>query len=353
MVAKTLSGVGGLMVGRGALLGLALVVTAAAAIAHGDGPALARYEFNEPQMGTRFRIVLYAADEATARRASQAAFRRAAELNGIMSDYQPTSELMRLCAKAGGPPVPVSPDLFAVLDRSLDIARRTDGAFDVTVGPVVRLWRRARRTREMPAADQLAAARALVGYQMVTLDPKARTVRLAKPGMQLDVGGIAKGYAAEALQVVLKEHGVTRALVAAGGDIAVSGPPPDAPGWTVGVAAAPGEPTGGPTLVMHDAGVSTAGDAEQYVEINGKRYAHIIDPHTGLGLTDTWQVTVVARDDTTADGLDTGLAVLGPERGLKVVEGMEGVSARFVRKTERGVEERRSRHFPAPAREKK
>src|SRR5205814_341785 len=123
-----------------------------------------------------------------------------------------------------------------------------------------------------------------------------------------------------------------RALVAAGGDIVVSAPPPDAPGWKVAVAAAPGEDANGPTLVLRDAAVSTSGDAEQYVEINGKRYAHIVDPHTGLGLTDGWQATVVARDGSTADALATALVVLGPERGLKVVEGMDGVSVRFVRK---------------------
>src|SRR5438105_5477 len=159
MIEKTLSGMVGVISRRGVLIGLIVVVTTGAAIAYGGERPLTRFEYVEPQMGTRFRIVLYAADEATAKRASQAAYRRAADLNGIMSDYQPTSELMRLCAKAGGPPVPVSPDLFAVLSRSQEVSRLTDGAFDATVGPVVRLWRRARRTQLMPAADSLAAAR--------------------------------------------------------------------------------------------------------------------------------------------------------------------------------------------------
>src|SRR5882724_11983453 len=145
-----------------ALVGLLVVVIAGAVVAYGADPPLTRFEYVEPHMGTRFRIVLYAPDEATAKRASQAAYQRAADLNGIMSDYQETSELMRLCAKAGGPPVPVSPDLFAVLSRSQEVSRLTDGAFDVTVGPVVRLWRRARRTQLMPATDSMAAARALV-----------------------------------------------------------------------------------------------------------------------------------------------------------------------------------------------
>src|SRR5579871_4102411 len=151
---------------RTIVVGLALaVVTAAVGVGHGRAAEpLKRYEFTEPLMGTQVRIVLYAPDEATANRAAKAAYARVAELNGIMSDYLPSSELMRLCAKAGGPPVPVGPDLFTVLQRAQEVARKSDGAFDVTVGPIVRLWRRARRTERLPAPDQLAAARALVGY---------------------------------------------------------------------------------------------------------------------------------------------------------------------------------------------
>jgi thiamine biosynthesis lipoprotein len=192
--------------GRYVVLGGLLVVVTAGLVADYGRAAepLTRFEFAEPHMGTQVRLTLYAADAAAARRASAAAFRRVAELNGIMSDYLAESELMRLCAMAGGPAVPVSPDLFAVLARAAVTARLTDGAFDATIGPVVRLWRRARRTQLFPPADQLAAARALVGYRLVTLDPVGRTVKLAKPGMQLDLGGIGKGFAAEAAQAVLK-----------------------------------------------------------------------------------------------------------------------------------------------------
>src|SRR5205807_2426091 len=157
---------------------------------------------------------------------SQAAFARVASLDASMSDYRQESELMRLCAKAGGPPVRVSDELFFVLRRAEEVSRRSDGAFDVTVGPVVRLWRRARRTQKLPDRDQLAQALARVGYKNVRLDARARTVQLLKPGMQLDLGGIAKGYAADEALKALKKHGVTRALVAAGGDVAMSGPPP-------------------------------------------------------------------------------------------------------------------------------
>jgi thiamine biosynthesis lipoprotein len=205
-------------------------------LAPGAEPALQRFTFTEPHMGTRFRLVLYAPDESTGNRAAQAAFRRVAELDGIMSDYRATSEIMQLCKKAGGDPVPVSSELFAVLDRAQEVAQRTDGAFDVTIGPVVRLWRLARRTQRLPPADELAAARALVGWQLVKLDPKKRTVQLTRPGMLLDLGGIGKGYAADEVLAVLRKHNITRALIAAGGDVGVGDPPPGEPGWRVGIA---------------------------------------------------------------------------------------------------------------------
>lgn len=333
---------------RGLALGLGIILTVAglANPVHGRlDPEPVRFEFAETHMGTQFRIVLYAADKVAAERASQAAFRRVAELNGIMSDYLPESELMRLCKRAGGPAVAVSSDLFAVLARSAEISRITDGNFDVTVGPVVRLWRRSRRSQLLPDEKELAAAKALVDYRLVTLDPVGRTVRLAKPGMMLDLGGIAKGFAAEAAQKVLKQHGITRALVAAGGDIALSGPPPGKGGWSVGISRVPGEPGEGPTLVLHDCGVSTSGDAEQFVEIGGKRYSHIVNPRTGLGLTDSWQVTVIAPDATTSDGMTKVLCVLGPERGLKAIAGL-AISARLVRMSGGKLEEHRSPVFP-------
>jgi thiamine biosynthesis lipoprotein len=144
--------------------GLLFVLTALAGSAQ---PRLTRFEFAEDHMGTRFRIVCYSGDEATASSAKRRAFQRIAELNDILSDYQPTSELMRLCQKAGGPPILVSPDLFAVLKNAERISKLTDGAFDVTIGPMVRLWRRSRRTRELPLPERIAEAKPLVDYRLV------------------------------------------------------------------------------------------------------------------------------------------------------------------------------------------
>jgi thiamine biosynthesis lipoprotein len=308
--------------------------------------ALTRYTFTEPHMGTTFRIVLYAPDEATAQKAAKSAFARVAELNLIMSDYRPDSELMKLCEKAGGKPVEVSVDLFAVLKKSEEFAKLTDGAFDISISPVVRLWRKARRTGEMPKAEAIKKALELVDYRKIKLDAKGRTVQLLLMGMLLDLGGIAKGYAADAALAVLREHGIASALVAAGGDIAVGDAPPDAPGWKVGIAplkSSQAEPEH--YLLLKNAGVSTAGDSEQFVEINGKRYSHIIDPKTGLGLVGRRSVTVVAPNATISDGLDTGLCVLGVERGLKIVESRADVAALFVFETDKGVETTFSKRF--------
>jgi thiamine biosynthesis lipoprotein len=308
--------------------------------------SLARFAFTEPHMGTRFKIIVYAQDEAAAKSAVKAAFQRIADLDAIMSDYRSNSELMRLCQKAGSDQVPVSDDLFRVLERSQEVAQLSDGAFDVTVGPIVRLWRQARRSHEMPDPKELDRARELVGYQNVRLDAKNRTVQLLKPGMRLDLGGIGKGYAADAALKTLKEHGVSQALVAAGGDIAVSGPPPGTDGWTIGIAPLL-DPDAKPNryLILHDAAVSTSGDSEQYLEINGKRYSHIVDPRTGIGLVDRMSVTVVAPHGLIADPMTKVVSVLGPERGLAIIDATDGVAALIVRKTDGGTVNTESKRF--------
>ena len=275
---------------------------------------LTRFQYTQIHMGVQVRIILYAPNEEAADRATAAAFRRFEELDQIMSDYRPSSELMRLCAKAGGPPVRVSEDLFRVLEKSIELSRLTDGGFDITVAPEVALWRRARQTHVLPSAEEIAAARDLVGWQHVLLDRAHRTVQLTKPGMKLDLGGIGKGYADDAAIAELKRQGIRSALVEAGGDIALGDAPPGTAGWRIEIpnAAHKGSP---PELLLHNCGVSTSGDTEQFVEIGGKRYSHIVDPHTGIGLTNRIEVTVIAPNATTSDGLSTAISVIGEERG--------------------------------------
>jgi len=300
--------------------------------------SLQRFEFQQPHMGTLFTITLYAPDEPVAERAVAAAFGRIAALNQMMTDYDPDSELMRLSRSPVGQPGRVSAELFEILRESQRLAKSSAGAFDVTIGPVVRLWRRARRTETLPTPEQLAVARASVGWEKLQLDAGARTATVLAPNMQIDLGGIAKGYAADQALAVLKRHGLTRALVAASGDIAVGDAPPDQPGWRVTVGTPfPGKDSERP-LILTNAAVSTSGDTEQSVVIGGKRYSHIVDPRTGLGLSDRCQVSVIATRAMHTDALATAVSILGADQGRKLIESEPGRSAIIYRETASGWE---------------
>ncbi len=277
-----------------------------------------RREYIELHMGVAVRVVVYAADDATARRAARAAYARIAELEQIMSDYRPQSEVRRLASRAGAE-VPVSEPLYAVLARALELARLSDGAFDPTVGPFVALWRDARRTGRLPERSTLDSAAARAGWQKVHLDSATRSVRLDVAGMEIDLGGIAKGYILDQARAEFYRQGVRRVLLEAGGDISAGDPPPGRAGWRVA-----GMP-GGRTLA--DAAVSTSGDTEQFVIINGVRYSHVVDPRTGLGVTSRRHATVVAPDGATADGLATALTVLDDERGTALLKSFPAVVA--------------------------
>ncbi len=311
-----------------------LCASGSAAMAQG----LHRFEFTEAQLGTVVEVTLYAPTEALANEASQAAFGRIQELNRILSDYNPESETMRLCRTAGtGTRVKVSAELFEILSRSLALSEATDGAFDVTISPVVKLWRTARKQRQLPDPKELAAARELVGWKNVKLDKALQTVELTKPGMLLDFGGIGKGFIAQQARNVLTQRGLTRCVIAVGGDIAAGEPPPEADGWRIGIAPLDA-PNGAPSrfLRLKNCSVSTAGDAFQFVEIGGVRYSHIVDPQTGLGLSQRCSVTVVATDGMMADGLDTAICILGPQRGLKLMEQHPMAAALIVVAGEKG-----------------
>ena len=273
-------------------------------------------------MGAPFRIVLYAPDAARAETAANAAFARVEGLNQIFSDYETDSELNALSRTAGsGKVVQVSDDLWRILLKAQRFAELSNGAFDVTVGPCVNLWRKARREKKLPDNNRLTEALRAVGYKK--LEVKNKTARLLVPDMKLDLGGIAKGYAVDEAMKVLKKHGIRSALVGAAGDIAVNEPPPGKSGWQIEIGSPP------KIVSLSHAAVSTSGDTFQHLEVNGVRYSHIVDPRTGLGLTNQQIVSVIAADSITADALATAISVLGPKKGEALAEHFPRTSVHF------------------------
>ena len=312
------------------------------------GAEESRFVFEKAEMGLPFRITLYAEGPSQAKAAADAAFARIEELNAVFSDYDPDSELSRLSRSSGqGRAVPLGADLWRVLEQAQLLAEKTEGAFDVTVGPLVNLWRRVRRKRELPGAALLEEMRARVGYRSLRLDPVTRSAELAAPEMRLDAGAIAKGYAVDEALAVLDRLGVHRALVGGSGDMAASDPPPGQEGWRIEVPAidAPGAPPPQVVLLARRA-IATSGDHFQHVEIDGVRYSHIVDPRTGMGLVGQSVVTVVAGNCATADSLATAVSVLGHQKGVALVAGTQGAAVRWVGLRGGGVETANSRLWP-------
>jgi thiamine biosynthesis lipoprotein len=303
-------------------------------------PPETRFEFQRPEMGLPFRIVLYARSESEGTEAAEAAFGRIAELNSILSDYEEQSELSKLSRSSGtGTKVPVSRDLWQVLEFGARVSAASDGAFDVTVGPYVQLWRRARRQREFPPAASLAAAKAVVGWQYLVLDPRHQTAELLRKGMKLDLGGIAKGYALDEAAAVLRKHNIRRFLVSGGGDIVAGEPPPSQKGWRVEIGVFDSTNAPKPAFIqLARYALATSGDQFQRAEIGTNRYSHIVDPRTGVGLTDHRLVSILAPKGMTADALSKVASVMEPATGLERLARFAGVEALVLRQPSESVE---------------
>jgi len=310
-----------------------------------------RLEYARPCMGTLFRITLYAEDESAADKAADAAFTRIEQINAIASDYLPESELSHANIAPDNQPIPLSDDLYTLLDLSLKVARESEGAFDITAAYAVQQWRRARRQKKLPTPEETRHAIAMTDYRTVSLDPKARTLTKLKPGVLIDLGGIGKGYAADAALEILSDHGITRAVVAASGDLAIGDPPPGKEGWdiTLRTFERPEDKDRLLHVTLKNCGCSTSGDLHQFLELEGQRYSHIIDPGTGLGLTTRIACTVIAKDATTSDTWDTAGCILGVEKGLPLL-GKLGSICRYVIQDDNGQSiVHTSPDFPQPA----
>lgn len=295
-----------------------------------------RVALDDHAMGTTVSIATFTTDtlsEEDIRPKLQKALDEIRRLQALMTTWSDTSEVSKINAAAGKEAVAVGPETFEVIRKSLWIGKESGGVFDITFEAMKGLWKFDEGAEDrIPSREAIDAARKLIDYRQITVDDKARTVKLDKPGMRINLGGIAKGYAIDAASRVLREEGLTSFFAQAGGDLYVSGKKPDGSRFKVGIR----DPRGkGPTdyfalLEVEDHAFSTAGDYERTFVKDGKRYHHIIDPRTGYPATASRSVTVWARDAHTADAIDDAIFILGPEKGLKLVESIDGCGAVIV-----------------------
>lgn len=266
----------------------------------------------QPLLGTFVVVTVFGTNEATTHRAIDEAFDAVRRVDALMSVHRADSELSRLNSSAAERAVSVSEELFRVIAFAQNVARETDGAFDVTIRPVADLWGFIWKQHRLPSEAELRKALANVGHQLVTLDAAQCTVRFKQPGVSIDLGGIAKGYAVDCAIDALRQRGISNAMVRAGGDLRVMGSPPGERSWKVQLE----DPARGGQRVLlplRDAAISTAGNYENFFVVDGRRYSHILNPRTGMPVEGIAACSVVAASCLESDAWSTALFVLGPD----------------------------------------
>lgn len=266
-------------------------------------------------------IVLYCNDSLQATALAKQSFNLVDSFNNIFSDYTKSSELMLLNATAGSntSPVKVSPALMDILLAAKVAFEKSNGAFDITVGPLIKLWRSSRKTKQFPGDSLIQAAKKLTGLKKMIIDTFHKKVSLPVTGMSLDLGGIAKGWIAQKIIDFLSAQNITNALADAGGDIVMSAVPTGSKGWSIGVNVPESkEELLEQSLLLQNKSVATSGDAYQFMVYDGKRYSHITNPKTGYGVTFQRNVTVIANEGATADWLATACSILSIKKAKKL-----------------------------------
>lgn len=288
-------------------------------------------------MGTFARVVVIAGSERVAQACVDAAVEQQRRIDTLMSYHNPESQLSQVNRLAYAEPVAVSPETFEVLRRAVEFSKLSNGAFDVTVGPLGDLWQAAAQADENPTEQALAEARAKVGYEKLLLDEQARTVRFAVEGMKVDLGGIAKGAAIDASIEAMKSRGALGGMVDIGGDVRCFGQPPRGQeSWRIGLQnpnVAPDElDATAPLLVLDvsDQAVTTSGDYRRFTMVKGQKQSHIMDAVSGKGADKLVSVTIIAQDATSADALATAVSVLGLEKGLALIEQVPATEAILI-----------------------
>lgn len=281
-----------------------------------------KYTFQAPKMGTLIQVTIADQDSLTAYHAAQEVFLLYDTLNQILSDYLPDSELNQLCNKAGnGEWMEVSNYLLNVINLSQQAYNQSNGAFDPSVGQLIKLWRTARKEKVFPDKKLFTKAKQTQGFELnKDIEINKNKVRLNNRGVQLDFGGIAKGYAAQMGIERLKNQGITAVLIDSGGDLMLGDAPKNTLGWNIAI----NQPNDANELLhyltLSNVSVATSGHLFQSVNIGGKNYSHIIDPKTGIGLTHQKNVTVIAKDGATADWLATACSVMSFKKAIKLIK---------------------------------
>jgi FAD:protein FMN transferase len=281
------------------------------------------------QMGTLVAITVAAGSEAASQAAATAGFAEIRRLEELLSTWIPTSELSRVNASAGVMPVHVSSETLTVVQCAIQVAEMTEGGFNIAIGPAVDAWG-VIDGRHIPTESELETLRLLVDLQSVHVDVREQTIYLEKAGMRIDVGGIGKGYAADQAVMAMKKAGASAGIVALSGDIKTFGQLPGGRKFPVGIQHPRKEEEVLGFIDLEDEAISTAGDYERFFEHDGVRYHHILDPKTLLPARRCQSVTVIAREGIWADGLDTGIFVMGVESGMRLVEALPDVEAVIV-----------------------
>jgi FAD:protein FMN transferase len=271
---------------------------------------------SQPLLGTFVVVTAYSADREAANRAITAAFDAIRRVDSLMSLHRLDSELARVNTTAGQQPVKVSDELFFVISNALEIARQTDGSFDPTIGPMTELWGFLWKEHRLPFREEIDGVLPRVNHKLVELDTARRTIRFKTNGVTLDLNGIAKGYAVDCAIEQLRVLGLTNAMVRAGGDLRVTGTPPEKEAWSVQIED-PARTGKRRILEVRDAAVSTSGSYENFFFAGGRRYSHILNPRTGLPIEGIASCTVVAPTCLQSDAWATALFVLGPEVALR------------------------------------
>lgn len=270
-----------------------------------------KFSYSEMKMGSAFNLIIVSADSNKANHLARKSYELVDSLNHIFSNYDSSSELSKINASAGLLPYKMSRAMLDLVQKSQYAYIQSKGAYDISIGPLSSLWRNARKAKLFPEASTVLATKKLVGLNQVKINKRLGTIFLPNANMQLDFGGIAKGYIAQWVINFLKANGIQQALVDAGGDIVMSGPPLNQKGWLIGVNLP--ETTDqllNKKLQLSNCSVATSGDVYQFIEYKGVKYSHIINPLTGYGVTNLRNVTIVAKTGATADWLATACSIL-------------------------------------------